>query len=159
MLKITPFLWFDGQAEEAANHYVSIFPNSRVLSVLRTGDAGPGPKGSVLTVAFTLDGNEITALNGGPPFKFSEAISFQVTCDTQEEVDYFWDKLTAGGDVKAQQCGWLKDRFGLSWQVVPDYLIEALLDRDIERSTRVMGAMMQMTRIDIGALQRARDGA
>ena len=119
MLKITPFLWFDGQAEEAANHYVSIFPNSRVTSILRTGDAGPGPKGSVLTVAFALDGNEVIALNGGPQFKFSEAMSLVVHCATQERSRPYWEKLSAGGSKS--QCGWLKDKFGLSWQVVPTF--------------------------------------
>jgi predicted 3-demethylubiquinone-9 3-methyltransferase (glyoxalase superfamily) len=157
MLKITPFLWFDGQAEDAANHYVSIFPNSKILSVLRTGDAGPGPKGSVLTVAFSLDGNEVTALNGGPQFKFSEAISLVVHCKTQDEVDRYWEKLSAGGSKG--QCGWLKDRFGLSWQVVPDQFIEALLDADPQRSARAMRAMMQMTKLDIGALEKARAAA
>jgi predicted 3-demethylubiquinone-9 3-methyltransferase (glyoxalase superfamily) len=157
MLKITPFLWFDGQAEAAANHYVSIFPNSRITSVLRTGDAGPGPKGSVLTVAFVLDGNEITALNGGPQFKFSEAISLVVHCATQDEVDKYWEQLSAGGSKG--QCGWLKDKFGLSWQVVPTILIESLLDKDAGRSGRVMQAMMQMTKIDIGVLKKAYVGA
>ncbi len=156
MLKITPFLWFDGQAEEAANHYISIFKNSRIVSVLRTGDAGPGPKGSVLTVAFVLDGNEITALNGGPKFKFTEAISLVVHCTTQDEVDEYWEKLSAGGSKS--QCGWLKDKFGLSWQVVPTFLIETLLDKDPRRSARVMQAMMQMTKIDIGVLRKAYAG-
>jgi len=157
MLKITPFLWFDGKAEEAANHYVSIFPNSRILSVLRTGDAGPGPKGSVLTVAFSLDGNEVTALNGGPQFKFSEAVSLVVHCKTQAEVDKYWEELSAGGSKG--DCGWLKDKYGLSWQIVPEQLIEGLLDTDPKRSARVMGAMMQMTKLDIGALEKARAAA
>ncbi len=156
MLKITPFLWFDGQAEEAANHYISVFPNSRIVSVLRTGDAGPGPKGSVLTVAFELDGNEITALNGGPQFKFTEAVSLVVHCTTQEEVDHYWEKLSSDGHKS--QCGWLKDKFGLSWQITPTFLIEALLDQDPKRSARVMHAMMQMTKIDIGALRKAQAG-
>ena len=157
MLRITPFLWFDGKAEEAANHYVSIFPNSHILSVLRTGDAGPGPKGSVLTVAFSLDGNELTALNGGPQFRFSEAVSLVVHCRTQAEVDHYWEKLSAGGSKG--DCGWLKDKFGMSWQVTPDQLIERLLDADPKRSARVMGAMMQMTKLDIGALEKARAAA
>ncbi len=157
MLKITPFLWFDGKAEDAANHYVSIFPNSKILNVLRTGDAGPGPKGSVLTVAFSLDGNEVTALNGGPQFKFSEAVSLVVHCKTQAEVDKYWEKLSVGGSKG--QCGWLKDKFGLSWQVVPDQFIEALLDADPRRSARAMRAMMQMTKLDIGALEKARAAA
>lgn len=157
MLKITPFLWFDGNAEEAANHYVSIFPNSSILSVLRTGDAGPGPKGSVLTVAFSLDGNEVTALNGGPGFKFSEAVSLVVHCKTQAEVDRYWEALSTGGSKG--QCGWLKDRFGLSWQVVPDQFIEALLDEDPRHSARAMRTMMQMTKLDIGALEKARAAA
>ena len=157
MLKITPFLWFDGKAEEAANHYVSIFPNSKILSVLRTGDAGPGPKGSVLTVAFSLDGNEVTALNGGPQFKFSEAISLVVHCKTQAEVDRYWEKLSAGGSKG--DCGWLKDKFGLSWQITPDQLIEWLQDADPKRSAHVMRAMMQMTKLDIGTLEKARAAA
>ena len=157
MLKITPFLWFDSQAEEAANHYISIFPNSRIVSVLRVGDAGPGPKGSVLTVAFELDGNEITALNGGPQFKFTEALSLVVHCTTQDEVDHYWEKLSAGG--YKSQCGWLKDKFGVSWQITPDFLIEALLDKDPKRSARVMQAMMQMAKIDIAALKKAQAGA
>lgn len=157
MLKITPFLWFDGQAEEAANHYVSIFPNSRITSVLRTGDAGPGPKGSVLTIGFSLDGNQVTALNGGPQFKFSEAISFVVPCTTQDEIDRYWEGLSAGGSKG--QCGWLKDRFGLSWQVVPTFLVDGLHDRDPMRSARMMQAMMQMSKFDIAALKKAYDGA
>jgi predicted 3-demethylubiquinone-9 3-methyltransferase (glyoxalase superfamily) len=151
MQKITPFLWFDNQAEEAMNFYVSIFRDSRVLKVVRCGDAGPGPKGSVLTAAFDLDGCRFTALNGGPHFKFSEAVSFVVNCETQAEIDDLWDKLSAGGQV--QQCGWLKDKFGLSWQIVPTILPELLSDP--EKSGRVMQAVMKMVKLDIAALQRA----
>jgi predicted 3-demethylubiquinone-9 3-methyltransferase (glyoxalase superfamily) len=156
MVKITPFLWFDGQAEAAANHYLSIFPNSRITSVLRWGEAGPGPKGSVLTVAFSLDGNDFVALNGGPQFKFSEAISLMVPCKTQEEVDQYWEKLSAGG--RKGQCGWLKDKFGVSWQVAPTILPEMLQDKDQAKADRVMRAMMQMTKIDIGAIRKAYEG-
>ncbi len=156
MTKITPFLWFDGQAEAAANHYLSIFPNSRITSVLRWGEAGPGPKGSVLTVAFSLDGNDFVALNGGPQFKFSEAISLTVPCKTQDEVDQYWEKLSAGGSKG--QCGWLKDKFGVSWQVAPTILPEMLQDKDQAKADRVMRAMMQMTKIDIGALRKAYEG-
>lgn len=152
-MKITPFLWFDGQAEAAANHYIAIFKNSRIVSVLRAGDAGRGPRGSVLTIAFELDGNAFVALNGGPQFKFTEAISLLVPCTTQEEVDEYWEKLSAGGSKG--QCGWLKDKFGLSWQVAPTVLVEMLQDTDVKRSAQVMAALMQMTKIDIGALKRA----
>lgn len=151
--RITPFLWFDGQAEEAANFYVSIFPNSKVVATSRYGEAGPGPKGSVMTVAFELDGLSFTALNGGPMFKFTEAISLVVHCETQAEVDHYWDKLSAGG--QQVQCGWLKDKFGLSWQVVPNALIELVQDKDAAKSQRVMAAMMQMTKIDIAKLRAA----
>jgi len=151
--KITPFLWFDSQAEEAVNFYTSIFKNSKILTVTRYGDAGPGPKGSVMTIAFQLEGQEFTALNGGPHFKFTEAISFVVHCETQQEVDEFWDKLSAGG--QQVQCGWLKDKYGLSWQVVPRTLIELLQDKDPKRSQRVMQAMLQMKKIDIEALKKA----
>jgi predicted 3-demethylubiquinone-9 3-methyltransferase (glyoxalase superfamily) len=153
--KITPFLWFDQQAEEAAAFYVSVFPNSKILKVVRYGDAGPGPSGSAMTVEFQLEGQTFVALNGGPLFKFTEAISFVVNCQTQEEVDTYWEKLTAGGsDV---QCGWLKDKFGLSWQVVPTVLSQLLSDPDPEKSQRVMKALMAMKRLDIRELKRAFD--
>jgi len=151
--RITPFLWFDRQAEEAANFYVSIFPNSKIGSTSRYGEAGPGPKGSVMTVAFDLDGLSFTALNGGPMFKFTEAISLVVHCETQAEVDHYWDKLSAGGSEV--QCGWLKDKYGLSWQIVPNALIELVQDKDPAKSQRVMAAMMQMKKIDIAALKAA----
>jgi predicted 3-demethylubiquinone-9 3-methyltransferase (glyoxalase superfamily) len=157
MPQITPFLWFDGQAEEAASHYVSIFPNSRLGQVMRYGEAGPGPKGSVMVVSFELDGRPFTALNGGPQFRFTEAVSFVVDCETQEEVDHYWEKLSAGG--QESQCGWLKDRFGLSWQIVPRALIELMSDPDPERSRRVTEAMLQMNKIDIAELERAHAGA
>src|SRR5882757_3428331 len=153
MQKITPFLWFDGKAEEAAKFYVSIFKNSKMGKVVRNGDAGPGPKGSVLVGSFQIEGQEFTALNGGPQFKFTEAISLVVNCDSQKEVDDLWTKLSAGG--APGQCGWLKDKFGLSWQIVPRVMIELLQDKDPVKSQRVMQAMMQMTKIDIAALQRA----
>jgi len=151
--RITPFLWFDRQAEEAANFYVSIFPNSKVLSTSRYGEGGPGPKGTVMTVSFELDGLSCTALNGGPMFKFTEAISLVVHCETQAEVDHYWDKLSAGG--QQVQCGWLKDKYGLSWQVVPNALIELVQDKDPTKSQRVMAAMMQMKKIDIAGLKAA----
>jgi predicted 3-demethylubiquinone-9 3-methyltransferase (glyoxalase superfamily) len=153
MQKITPFLWFDHQAEEAMNHYVSIFRNSKVGKILRYGDAGPGPKGSVMVASFELEGQQFAALNGGPQFKFTEAISFVVNCETQAEVDELWDKLSEDG--QPQQCGWLKDKFGLSWQIVPSVLIELMSDPDPERSRRVTEAMMQMTKIDIAKLRQA----
>ena len=153
MQKITPFLWFDGKAEEAINFYVSIFKNSKILSVARYGEAGPGPKGTVMTASFQLDGQEFVALNGGPQFKFTEAISFWVRCETQEEIDEMWEKLSAGG-VKSR-CGWLKDKYGLSWQVVPPILGEMLQDKDANKSQRVMAAMMQMDKIDISLLRKA----
>ena len=155
MQKITPFLWFDDKAEEAMNFYVSIFKNSKVLSVSRYGDAGPGPKGSVMTANFQLDGQEFIALNGGPHFKFTEAISFVVNCETQQEIDEYWQKLTDGG--KEIECGWLKDRYGLSWQIVPRILPQ-LLKKDPETSNRVMKALMQMKKLDIARLQEAYDG-
>lgn len=157
MNKITPFLWFDGQAEEAANYYTSIFKNSKVESVSRYGDAGPLPNGTVMSVTFQLDGQEFMALNGGPEFKFNEAISFFVNCDTQAEVDDLWDKLTKGGEEV--QCGWLKDKFGLSWQIVPKALNEMLQDKDTEKSNRVMAAMLKMKKIDIAALRQAYENA
>jgi predicted 3-demethylubiquinone-9 3-methyltransferase (glyoxalase superfamily) len=154
--KITPFLWFDNQAEEAANFYTSIFENSRITAVTRYGEAGPGPKGSVMTVAFQLAGQPFVALNGGPVFKFTEAISFVVNCETQEEVDGLWEKLSAGGTEV--QCGWLKDRYGLSWQIVPTVLPQMLQGKDAERSQRVMKAMFQMKKIDIAGLEQAYQG-
>jgi predicted 3-demethylubiquinone-9 3-methyltransferase (glyoxalase superfamily) len=160
MQKITPFLWFDNQAEDATKFYVSIFKNSRVGSVTRYDEeaakAAGRPKGSVMTVAFELDGQEFTALNGGPLFKFTEAISLVVNCETQEEVDHFWEKLSAGG--QEVQCGWLKDRFGVSWQIVPTVLVEMLQDKDGEKSRRVMAAMLKMKRINIEALKKAYAG-
>jgi predicted 3-demethylubiquinone-9 3-methyltransferase (glyoxalase superfamily) len=155
MQKITPFLWFDGKAEEAAKFYTSIFKNSKILGTTRYGEAGPGPKGSVMTVNFQLEGEEFVALNGGPQFTFSPAISFVVHCRTQEEVDEFWDKLSKGGQT--QQCGWLQDKYGLSWQIVPDALIELLRDKDQQKSQRVMKAMLQMVKIDIKGLKEAAD--
>jgi len=154
--KITTFLWFDDNAEEAMKHYVSIFRNSKILSVMRNGKGGPGPEGTVLVGSFQLEGQEFTALNGGPQFKFTEAISLVVDCDSQKEVDDLWAKLTKGG--APGQCGWLKDKFGLSWQIVPRVMIELLQDKDPAKSGRVMQAMMQMTKIDIAALQRAHRG-
>ena len=153
MQKITPFLWFDNQAEEAMNFYTSIFKNSKAGKVTRYGEAGPGPKGSVMTASFELEGQEFTALNGGPVFHFTEAISFVVDCNSQEEVDQLWDKLTAGGEE--QPCGWLKDQFGLSWQIVPAALVEMLNDPDPERSSSVMQAMLKMKKIDIQTLRQA----
>jgi predicted 3-demethylubiquinone-9 3-methyltransferase (glyoxalase superfamily) len=153
MQKITPFLWFDGTAEEAMNFYISIFKNSKIVSVARYGEAGPGPKGSVMTAAFQLDGQEFVALNGGPQFKFTEAISFWVSCETQGEIDEMWEKLSQGGEKS--RCGWLKDKYGLSWQIVPPVLGEMLQDKDAEKSQRVMAAMMQMDKIDISLLTKA----
>jgi predicted 3-demethylubiquinone-9 3-methyltransferase (glyoxalase superfamily) len=159
--RITPFLWFDNQAEEAVNFYVSIFKNSGVGSIARYDEeaakASGRPKGTVMTVAFELDGQEFVALNGGPLFKFTEAISFVVNCETQEEVDHFWERLSAGG--QEVQCGWLKDRFGVSWQIVPTVLVEMLQDKDGEKSKRVMAAMLKMKKIDIGALKKAYEAA
>jgi predicted 3-demethylubiquinone-9 3-methyltransferase (glyoxalase superfamily) len=156
MQKITPFLWFDNQAEEAMNFYVSIFKNSKVLGVNRYGEGSPALKGSVMTANFQLEGQTFTAFNGGPMYKFSPATSFVVHCETQAEVDYYWDKLGAGG--KPNQCAWLDDKFGVTWQIVPNILIELLGDPDPAKAGRVMQAMMQMTKIDIAALQRAYDG-
>jgi predicted 3-demethylubiquinone-9 3-methyltransferase (glyoxalase superfamily) len=152
--KITPFLWFDDKAEEAMNFYVSIFKNSKVGSVTRYGDAGPGPKGTVMSARFQLDGQDFFALNGGPLFKFTEAISFFVNCETQEEVDDLWEKLTSGGGTP-QRCGWLKDKFGLSWQIIPKALGEMLGDKDPKKSQSVMQAMLQMNKIDIQRLKEA----
>ena len=157
MQKITPFLWFDTQAEEAAKLYTSIFKNSRINDIARYGDAGPGPKGSVMTVGFTLDGQHFTALNGGPLFKFNESVSFVVRCQGQDEVDHYWNRLIENGGTPSQ-CGWLKDKFGLSWQITPDVLIELLQDKDAAKAQRVMQAMMQMSKIDIAALKRAAEG-
>jgi len=160
--KITPCLWFDDQAEEAATFYTSIFKNSKLGKISRYGEAGKEihrkKPGTALTVVFELDGQQYTALNGGPQFKFTEAISFQIDCQTQEEVDYFWDKLSAGGDPKSQQCGWLKDKFGVSWQVVPSIVSEMISHPDAAKSQRAFGAMMQMKKLDIAALKRAFDG-
>ena len=156
MQKITPFLWFDGNAEEAMSFYVSTFKNSKTVSVTRCGEGGPGPKGSVMTGTFQIEGQEFFAINGGPQFTFSPAISFFVNCETQQEVDELWEKLSAGGEI--QQCGWLKDKFGLSWQIVPSALGEMLADKDPEKSSRVMMAMLQMRKIDIKALREAYEG-
>lgn len=156
MPRVTPFLWFDGQAEEATDFYISIFPNSKILEVKRCGDVGPGPKGSVLVVTFELDGQRFIALNGGPQFKFTEAVSFMIDCTNQEEVDYYWDRLSDGGEPG--DCGWLKDRYGLSWQVTPTVLLELINDPDPERADRAMQAMMTMRKIDIATLQAAVDG-
>jgi predicted 3-demethylubiquinone-9 3-methyltransferase (glyoxalase superfamily) len=153
MPHITPFLWFDTQAEEAAEFYVSVFKNSRILDISRYGEAGPGPAGSVLTVRFELGGQEFLALNGGPQFTFTEAISFLVDCETQEEVDHYWEKLSEGGEPG--MCGWLKDRYGLSWQVTPSVLGRMLTDPDPAKANRVMQAMLQMNKIDIAALLKA----
>ncbi len=156
MPKITPHLWFDGQAEDAANFYVSVFPNSQITSVARHGEAGPGPEGSVLTVEFELDGEQFVALNGGPDYKFTEAVSFLVPCRDQAEVDRYWDTLCEGGEPGP--CGWLKDRYGLSWQIIPTALPELLGDPDPEKSSRVMKAMLSMGKIEIQGLRDAYDG-
>jgi len=153
MQKITPFLWFDGKAEEAMNFYMSIFKNSKKSNISRYGDTGPGPKGSVMVAKFELEGQEFIALNGGPEFKFTPAISFVVNCKTQDEIDEFWGKLSAGGATS--QCGWLTDKYGVSWQVVPTILGELVQDKDPEKSNRVMKAMLQMTKLDIATLKRA----
>lgn len=156
MQKIVPFLWFDDKAEEAANFYVSIFKNSKIVSVTRYGAAGPGPKGSVMSVTFELEGQPFYALNGGPQFKFTPAISLFVNCETQQEVDELWKKLTAGG--REDQCGWLQDKYGLSWQIVPTALGKMLGDKDAAKANRAMQAMLQMKKIDINRLQAAYDG-
>ena len=160
--RITPCLWFDRQGEEAAEFYVSIFPNSRITNIARYLEAGQEihhmPPGSVMTVAFDLDGHPFTALNGGPLFKFSEAISFQINCTSQEEVDFYWDRLIAGGDPRAQQCGWLKDKFGVSWQVVPTGMYEILNHPDRARANRAMSTMLKMKKLDLNELQRAFNG-
>jgi predicted 3-demethylubiquinone-9 3-methyltransferase (glyoxalase superfamily) len=156
MQKIIPFLWFEGKAEEAANFYVSIFKNSKILNLAHYGEAGPGPKGTVMVATFQLEGQKFMALNGGPQYTFSPAISFYVDCETQAEVDELWEKLTAGGsDV---QCGWLRDKFGVSWQIIPKTLIELMQDKDPVKSQRVFKAMMGMIKIDIEALRRAYRG-
>jgi predicted 3-demethylubiquinone-9 3-methyltransferase (glyoxalase superfamily) len=157
MQKITPFLWFDGKAEEAVNFYVSIFKNSKVGSITRYGDAGPGPKGTVMIATFQLEGQDFIALNGGPQYTFTPAISLFVDCKTQQEVDELWQKLSEGG--KTDRCGWLRDKYGLSWQIVPSALRELMGDKDPEKSKRVMKAMLQMTKIDINGLKRAYDNA
>ncbi|MFZ0708707.1 MAG: VOC family protein [Terrimicrobiaceae bacterium] len=153
MQKITPFLWFENQAEEAANFYASVFKNSKIGKISRYGEAGPGPEGSVMVVSFQLEGEEFLALNGGPLFKFTEAISLSVNCETQEEVDELWEKLSEGGEKG--RCGWLKDRYGLSWQINPGVLGEMLSDEDAGKAKRVMEAMLQMDKIDIGKLKQA----
>ncbi len=153
---ITPFLWFDNNAEEAMNFYVSVFKNSKVGRVTRYGEAGPGPAGSVMTVEFELDGQEFVGLNGGPHFKFTEAVSFTVRCETQEEIDYYWDKLSEGGQTS--RCGWLKDNFGLWWQVEPRILGDLMADKDPEKAKRVMEAMLKMDKIDIEPIRRAYEG-
>jgi predicted 3-demethylubiquinone-9 3-methyltransferase (glyoxalase superfamily) len=153
MQKITPFLWFDDQAEEAVNFYTSIFKHSKIGNISRYGEGGPGAPGAVMTVSFELEGQEFTALNGGPHFAFSPAISFFVNCETQEEVDDLWEKLSEGGEE--QQCGWLTDKYGVTWQIVPTILIEMLQDKDAEKSRKVTEAMLQMVKIDIEALKLA----
>jgi predicted 3-demethylubiquinone-9 3-methyltransferase (glyoxalase superfamily) len=160
--RIAPCLWFDNEAEEAAKYYVSIFKNSKITHVARYGKAGNEihgrPEGSVMVVSFELDGQPFTAMNGGPLFKFNEAVSLQVYCDTQQEIDYYWDKLRAGGDEQAQQCGWLKDKFGLSWQIVPAIMEKMFKDHASEKSERVMTAMLQMKKLDIKKLEQAHAG-
>jgi predicted 3-demethylubiquinone-9 3-methyltransferase (glyoxalase superfamily) len=159
MQKMTPFLWFDDKAEEAVNLYISVFKNSKIVSVARYGEAGANvagqPKGRVMTIVFQLEGQELIALNGGPVFTFSPAISFVVNCETQQEIDRLWEKLSEGGDEQAQQCGWLKDKYGLSWQIVPSILGEMLQDKDPEKSERVMKVMLQMKKLDIKVLRHA----
>ncbi len=160
--KISPFLWFDSEAEQAAKFYTGIFKNSRIVTISRYGKAGfeahHRPAGSVMVVVFELEGQEFAALNGGPIFKFNEAISFQVKCETQKDIDYYWEKLSAGGDPKAQQCGWLKDKYGLSWQVVPTIMAELFKDEKSAKAQRVMEAMLPMKKLDIAALKKAAAG-
>lgn len=160
--RISPCLWFDSEAEEAAGFYTRIFKNSRIVSITRYGKAGfeqhHRPAGSVMVVAFELEGQEFTALNGGPVFKFTEAISLQINCETQDEIDHYWEKLSAGGDPRAQQCGWLKDKYGLSWQVVPTMMAELFKDENSAKSLRAMEAMLQMKKLDIAELKRAAAG-
>ena len=153
MQKVTPFLWFDDKAEEAARFYVSVFKNSKILSISRYGEAEPGPKGSVMTVAFELDGEKFVALNGGPHYTFSPAVSFVVNCRTQQEVDHYWERLSEGG--KEVKCGWLTDKYGLSWQIVPTVLPELLQNEDPRKRKRVMAAMLKMVKLDIEQLKRA----
>ena len=154
--QITPFLWFDDNADKAVNFYLSIFKDSRLLDTKRYGETGPGPKGTIMTATFELNGQQFIALNGGPRFKFTEAVSFVVKCETQEEIDYYWDKLLDGGEP--QRCGWLKDRFGLSWQIVPAQLSELFGGNDPQRAGRVMQAMMQMVKFDLAKLKEAYNG-
>lgn len=156
--KITPCLWFDRQAEEAARYYIGIFKDARITDIAYYGEAGHLPAGTVLTVSFELNGQSFTALNGGPHFTFTEAISFQIECDTQEEIDDYWDKLSEGGPVEAQQCGWVKDKYGLSWQIVPKILPILLMDSDTAKSQRAMQAMLQMKKLNIAELQKAFEG-
>ena len=157
MQKITPFLWFNNNAEAAAQFYTSTFKNSKILSISRYGDAGPGPKGSVMVVSFQLEGQQFTALNGGPLFKFSEAFSFVVSCENQEEINYYWNKLTSDGGQESQ-CGWLKDKFGFSWQIVPTALGKLMTNTDPQKANRVMQALFQMKKIDIATLEEAAEG-
>jgi predicted 3-demethylubiquinone-9 3-methyltransferase (glyoxalase superfamily) len=156
MQKITPFLWFDGKAEEAANYYVSIFKNSKINHVSRYGDAGPGPKGSVMIVSFQVEGQSFTALNGGPQYKFTPAISLFVNCEDQAEVDHLWEKLSTGGAT--QQCGWLTDKYGVTWQIIPKALMELMQDKDPVKSQRVFEAMMKMNKIEVEDLKKAYRG-
>ena len=160
--RISPCLWFDDEAEQAAEFYTSIFKNSKIVAITRYGKAGydvhQRPEGSVMTVVFEIEGQSFTALNGGPVFTFNEAISFEVNCESQDEVDYYWEKLSEGGDERTQQCGWLKDKFGVSWQVVPTMLNELITDHGSEKSERAMEAMLKMKKLDIAELQRAYDG-
>jgi len=153
--KITPFLWFDGKAEEAMNFYISVFKNSKIVRVTRCGEAGPGPKGTVMSATFQLDGQDFFALNGGAQFTFTPAISFFVNCETQQEVDELWEGLSAGGEKG--RCGWLKDKYGQSWQIIPSVLGKMLQDKDAEKAKRVMQAMLQMDKIDIAQLKKAHD--
>jgi predicted 3-demethylubiquinone-9 3-methyltransferase (glyoxalase superfamily) len=157
MQTITPMLWFDNNAEQAVDFYASIFPQTKIGTIVRYSEAGPGPTGSVMTIAFELNGQEFVALNGGPIYKFTPAVSFVVHCETQDEIDMYWDKLSAGGTPNV--CGWLQDKFGLSWQIVPNALLRMIEDSDKERANRVIQAMLKMTKLDIGALQAARDAA
>jgi predicted 3-demethylubiquinone-9 3-methyltransferase (glyoxalase superfamily) len=154
--KITTFLWYDNNAEEAVNFYVSVFKNSKILATSKYGDSGAGPKGTVMTVDFELDGQRFAALNGGPTFKFTEAISLVVNCDTQQEIDYFWEKLSEGG--QKVECGWLKDKFGLSWQVAPKFVFEVFAEGDQAKTDRVMKAVMQMKKLDVEELKKAAEG-
>ena len=156
MQKITPVLWFDGQAEEAVGHYLSIFKNGRTITTSHFTGVGPGPKGGVMTITFEIDGQQLVALNGGPLFKFTEAVSLMVACETQAEIDHYWEKLGAGG--QHGRCGWLKDKYGLSWQVAPRALFDMILDKDTARATRVMAAMMKMGKIEIAPLKAAYAG-